>query len=60
MANHFREELGIFINKYSKESKSNTPDFILASYLDSCLKAFKRATHRREAWYGTISTQPKV
>jgi len=53
----FREELGILINKHSKESSSNTPDFILATYLESCLKAFDRATHRREVWYGRTAWQ---
>ena len=38
MAN-FRSEIEILINKHSIETSSNTPDFILAEYLCSCLKA---------------------
>lgn len=40
------------INRYSREKKSNTPDFILAEYLMKCLDAFEWASNRREAWYG--------
>ena len=35
-----------------KENESNTPDFILAQYLESCLTAFNTATQQRENWYG--------
>lgn len=34
------------------ENGSNTPDFILGSYLLDCLAAFDRATRNRETWYG--------
>jgi hypothetical protein len=44
----FRNELQKLINSLSKESGSNTPDFILAEYLDDCLKAFDKAVSRRE------------
>lgn len=36
----FEEELKELINKHSKENESNTPDFILAQFLNSCLEAF--------------------
>ena len=48
----FEEELINLINKYSKENASNTPDFILADYLNGCLLAFNTATIAREKWYG--------
>ena len=48
----FIEELEALINKYSKENDSDTPDFILAEYLNSCLVAFSKASNRREVWYG--------
>lgn len=48
----FEEELEHIINKYSRENPSNTPDFILAQYIDGCLKAFETATQQRETWYG--------
>jgi hypothetical protein len=44
----FRNELQKLINSLSKENGSDTPDFILAEYLDDCLKAFDKAVSRRE------------
>ena len=48
----FEEELQGLINKASMENGSDTPDFILATYLWDCLRAFELATRRRENWYG--------
>ena len=48
----FIEELKSVINRHSRENNSNTPDFILAQYLESCLLAFETATQQRETWYG--------
>ena len=48
----FKKELECLINCHSKENDSNTPDFILAHYMDNCLKAFVEATQQRETWYG--------
>jgi GrpB-like predicted nucleotidyltransferase (UPF0157 family) len=39
----FRKEIEEAINRNNKEAGSNTPDFILASYLKECLSAFDRA-----------------
>jgi hypothetical protein len=47
----FKKELEHLINKYSQENASNTPDFILANYLNACLEAFNVASQQREAWY---------
>jgi hypothetical protein len=44
--------LASLLNSYSAENGSNTPDFILAEYMLSCLRAFERASRDREAWYG--------
>lgn len=44
----FRKQLQNLINSLSKENGSDTPDFILAEYLDDCLKAFDKAVSRRE------------
>ena len=46
------EELGLLLNRLSREEDSNTPDFILAEYLMACLGAFEVASNRREVWYG--------
>jgi len=49
---NFRKELESLINRHSKENGSNTPDFILAEYLESCLAAFDTAVQNRSKWYG--------
>lgn len=46
----FTEELEALINANNLESGSDTPDFILANYLNDCLTAFNNATNTREAW----------
>lgn len=48
----FHKELTQLINKYSKENNSGTPDFILANYLDSCLKIYEETVRQREKWHG--------
>ena len=47
-----REDLAGLLNKHSAENGSNTPDFILASFLMTCLTAFDLASKAREKWYG--------
>ena len=48
----FRKKLEALLNAESKENGSDTPDFILAGYLDSCLRAFDQAVNSRSGWYG--------
>jgi len=48
----FERELEELINRHSKENDSDTPDFILAKYLDMCLDNFNAAIKQREEWYG--------
>jgi len=48
----FISELRELLNRRSMENGSDTPDFILAQYLTECLRAWNRATKRREDWYG--------
>jgi len=48
----FNEELRSLINRRSRENISNTPDFILAEYLLTCLEAFESASNAREKWFG--------
>ncbi len=52
----FEEELENLINRHSQENASNTPDYILASYLSNCLDAFNQATYKRELHYNRIVT----
>ncbi len=40
------------LNSESRESDSNTPDFILAEFMMNCLDAFELANNKREVWYG--------
>ena len=47
-----RNTLAATLNCASRESVSNTPDFILAQYMLDCLAAFEVASLRREKWYG--------
>lgn len=44
----FKQELETLINRFSLENGSDTPDFILASYLWDCLNAFNHAVSWRE------------
>ena len=53
----FFEELTALVNKHSLENASNTPDFILALYLNGCLEAFNTATKRRTLWYNGSDSQ---
>lgn len=48
----FREQLASLLNQHSKENTSDTPDFVLASFLHGALDAFDKATLERERWYG--------
>ena len=41
----FREELEHLINRHSKENGSNTPDYMLADFLCTCLVAFDATGH---------------
>ena len=47
----FQKELAALINKHSVENESDTPDFILAEYLNNCLDAFGTAMDARDGWY---------
>jgi len=54
MESQFQKELAKLINEYSKENDSDTPDFILARYLNAVLDNFNAAVMDREQWYGRI------
>lgn len=49
--NTFYDEVKHLINKMSLENASNTPDFILAEFLQGCLNLLDNAIYRREKWY---------
>ena len=48
----FEKELTSLLNRHSRENASNTPDFILAQFLEGCLATFATAVQQRENWYG--------
>ena len=50
----FEKELKLLINKHSKEQNSNTPDFILATYITSSLKLYEIAVTHRDRWNSNI------
>ena len=47
----FEKELEHLINKYSIEKDSNTPDFLIVSYLMGCLQNWNISTLNRERWF---------
>jgi hypothetical protein len=44
----FERDLTTLLNRHSLENFSNTPDFVLARYLITCLDAFNEATNHRK------------
>lgn len=46
------EEIRMVLNKHCRENASNTPDYILGQYLESCLVAAETMIQQRETWYG--------
>jgi hypothetical protein len=50
----FRDELSALLNRRSREHVSNTPDFILATFLETCLAAFDAGVNQRAIWYGRV------
>ncbi len=52
MKTDFEVELSALINRHSLENGSDTPDFILATFLGRCLAAWNAGVQSRERWYG--------
>lgn len=51
-----RSELETLLERYSLESSSTTPEYILAGYMLSCLNAFDVAVAARDQWYKSSGT----
>ena len=49
---NFRKELTELVNEYHMEKYSNTPDFLLAEFLENVLMAFDISVNNREKHYG--------
>ncbi len=54
---NFRTALEGLINDYSREHLSNTPNYLLANFLENCLKAFEEAVRYRDRWYRTSAEE---
>ena len=54
----FKNDLRDLINTHSRENGSDTPDFILAQYIENCLFSFEIAIQDRETWYGRKTEPP--
>jgi len=48
----FLIDLQSLINRHSLENESDTPDFLLAAYLQRCLTLFGDVVRMRDTWYG--------
>lgn len=51
-----KKELSALLNKHSRENASNTPDFLLAEFMLTCLAAFEHTSRQRETWFGRFLT----
>ena len=51
MDTSFETELKSLLNKYSKENDSNTPDFLLAFFLEGCLDTYNKTLKERDKWF---------
>jgi hypothetical protein len=56
----FEEDIRSVINRHSAEAPSGTPDFILAGFLNSTLKAFNEALGQRAEWRGEPVDPPSL
>ena len=43
----FVEELSSLLNRYGKDNATGTPDFVLAEYLEGCLKVYGQTLNSR-------------
>lgn len=48
----FEDELRSLLNRYSLENRSDTPDFILATFLSNVLIDYSHAVRARDKWWG--------
>lgn len=53
-------DIAAVLNLRSRENASNTPDYILAEYMVTCLDAFEAASNARQRWYGVAHVPGKV
>ncbi len=56
----FERELEGLINKYSAQSESDSPDFMLAEYLINCLNNFNVITRKKGRWNVNVGYKSDV
>jgi hypothetical protein len=56
----FLEELVILINKHNIEKGSDTPDYILADYLNHCITVLDGTIKERSRWYGHEQSENSI
>jgi len=54
----FLDELRALLNRHSVENRSDTPDFILAHFLQNVLIDWEHAVRARDRWWGHEPSQP--
>ena len=54
----FQKELEQLINTHSMETYTDTPDFVLAKYLNNCLIAFNQAMTERKEFFANPPYNP--
>jgi len=59
-ANSLQTEIARILNLASRENATGTPDFILSTYLVSCLAAFEVAVQHRAEWRGESIELPAL
>jgi len=53
MKKDFRRELADLINRHSKENGSDTPDYVLAHFVEKSIEAFDHGVNLRSEWYAS-------
>lgn len=57
---NFLRDLIAVIDKHGKEKESNTPDYVLAEYLDACLKNFNETIVESRKWHESQSRRKEA
>lgn len=53
MTGEFKKELASLLNRYSWDNTCETPDYILADYVESCLKNLCETINQDIAWHSS-------
>lgn len=50
--NDFERDIAAVLNKHGKDTETNTPDFILAEYINRTLMALAGMNTKNKDWHG--------